>query len=120
MILQIFQNFHYIFLFAQEESNRARKKLVSISEYSYEPESGKACVHTICRYDAVLDRWNWNAHLGKDKKEIGKLRTEEVQKMEHLLKELEQRNPLMEKTTIYPRYFEPNRKESAPERRTDR
>ena len=119
MILQIFQNFHYIFVFAQDESNRAQKKLHSISEYCYEPESGKACVHTICRYDAVQDRWNWNAHLGKDKKEIGKLRTEEVQKMEHLLKELEQRNPLMEKTTIYPRYFEPNRKDSAPERRTN-
>lgn len=120
MLQQIFQNFHYVFVFAQEESNRARKKLYSISEYCYEPESGKACVHTICRYDAVRDRWNWNAHLGKDKKEIGTLWPEEVRKMKKLLAELAQRNPLMEKTTIYPRYFEPNRKDSAPERgRTD-
>ena len=115
-ILQIFKNFHYIFIFAQDEQDRSRKKLRSISEYCYEAKSGRVCVHKLCQYDAERGCWNWNAHFGDDKKETGLLWPEEVQRMKSVLKELAQRNPLMEKTTIYPRYFEANRREHAPER----
>ncbi len=85
-------------------------------EYCSEPESGRIAIHTICQYDPRTERWNWNAHFGEDKKEIGLLYPKEVEEMQIKLKELAARNPLMGKSTVYPRYFEGNRTEHAPEK----
>jgi len=38
---------------------------------------------------------------------MGKLYPEEFKKMSNMLKMLEERNPLMENTVIYPRYYRP-------------
>ena len=116
LIRQICKNFHYLFEFAQEEADRSQKKLRRIVEYCSEPESGRIAIHTICQYDPRTERWNWNAHFGEDKKEIGLLYPKEVEEMQIKLKELAARNPLMGKSTVYPRYFEGNRTEHAPEK----
>lgn len=116
LIRQICKNFHYLFEFAQEEADRSKKKLRQIVEYCSEPESGRIAIHTICQYDPRTERWNWNAHFGEDKKKIGLLYPKEVEEMQIKLKELAARNPLMGKSTVYPRYFEGNRTEHAPEK----
>lgn len=116
LMQQICKNFHYVFEFAQVEEDRSRKLLKRIVEYCCEPESGRVAVHTICKYDPHTQAWNWHAHFGEDKKEIGLLYPKEAEQMQIKLKSLEERNPLMGKTTIYPRYFDANRSTHAPEK----
>lgn len=116
LMQQICKNFHYVFEFAQVEEDRSRKLLKRIVEYCCEPESGRVAVHTICKYDPHTQAWNWHAHFGEDKKEIGLLYPKEAEQMQIKLKSLAERNPLMGKTTIYPRYFDANRSTHAPEK----
>ena len=55
--------------------------------------------------------------MGEDKKKIAGLLPEQMKEMEDIMEELERRNPITEKTVIYPRYYRPNIMEN-PERRS--
>lgn len=105
MIAQIYRNFHYVFELCQMPSNRAKKLLNTISEYRYDPVLDSVSVHEICRYDHESGRWRWKYDIGEDKREMGKLQPDEFKKMDKMLKTLENRNPVMENTVIYPRYY---------------
>ena len=43
--------------------------------------------------------------MGEDKEKMGKLQPEEFKKMTTIIKNLERRNPIMENTVVYPRYY---------------
>jgi len=107
IILQIFTNFNYVFEFFTVESNRSLKKLKGIWEYCYDPETDRPEVYRICRYDPQSGVWQWQFHIGEDKKEAGSLRPDDFLEMEGIMRELEKRNPLTERKVIYPRYYKP-------------
>lgn len=104
-VAQIFRNFNYVFEFYQVPENRAKKRLKSISEYRYDPEKDRVSVHCICKFDESEKKWRWKYDIGKDKREMGKMQPEEFKKMDNMLKLLANRNPIMENTVIYPRYY---------------
>lgn len=105
MIAQICRNFHYVFQLYQVPADRSVKKLKSISEYRYDASKDTVSIHTICMYDEKTGKWKWKYDIGEDKKDMGKLQPDEFKRMESMLKLLEKRNPLMENTVIYPRYY---------------
>ncbi len=111
LILQVFTSFHYIFEFAQLESNRAVKKLKSIYELCYDVETDNVSMRAICRYDEKEDKWRWNAHIGKDKDDLLGLWPEEAMVMREQLEKLSERCPIVAEKVIYPRYYHPNMKE---------
>ena len=45
--------------------------------------------------------------MGEDKKRIGALSPEAMKRMEEIMIRLEKRNPIMEDTVVYPRYYRP-------------
>ena len=105
LVGQIYRNFHYVFELRQEPADRAKKILNAVSELRYEPERDRISIHDVCRYDHESGRWRWKADIGEDKREMGKLQPEEFKKMEKMLRMLQERNPIMENTVIYPRYY---------------
>ena len=117
IIQQIFRNFDYVLEFVSDESDRSAKKLKSIWEYCYDAENDVPSVRCICRYDVAGGSWQWQYHLGRDKKEAAAMRPDVLAQMEGIMRELERRNPLMEGRVIYPRYYRPERPEN-PERCT--
>lgn len=105
IIAQIFRNFNYVFEFYQVPENRAKKRLKSISEYRYDAEKDMVSIHCICKFDEEEKKWRWKHDIGKDKREMGKMQPEEFKNMDNMLKLLAKRNPIMENTVIYPRYY---------------
>lgn len=105
IILQVFRNFNYVIELCQLPGSRDKKLLRSISEYRYDVSRDRVSIHCICRYDWESGRWLWKCDIGEDKRRMGKLWPEEFKKMEGMLQMLEERNPLMENTVIYPRYY---------------
>ncbi|MBR5517023.1 MAG: Flp pilus assembly complex ATPase component TadA [Firmicutes bacterium] len=105
ILMQVFRNWHYVFEFFQEPTNRGIKRLKSIKEYRYDASKDKVSIHTICLYDTLDKRWKWKWDIGEDKKTMGNLRQSEFKKMESIIKMLEYKNPIMENTVIYPRYY---------------
>ena len=57
--------------------------------------------------------------MGEDKKKTGSLNCKGIREMERIMRELEKRNPITEKTVIYPRYYRPQIMEN-PERERER
>lgn len=108
LIAQVFRSFDYVFEFSQQKDNRAKKVLKSISELCYENEKDVVSIHKICEYDAVQKKWNWNSHLGEDKEEKLRLWPEETKMMKRELTNLSERNPIIGKSVIYPRYYHPS------------
>ena len=104
-LMQIFRNWHYIFEFYQEQGNRGQKRLKAIKELRYDAKTDKVSIHTICIYDKEDNKWKWKWDIGEDKEAIGMLQPKEFKKMKNTIKFLEQRNPIMENTVIYPRYY---------------
>lgn len=88
---RILRNYSYVFLFNQVETNRAKKKLVSLSEYSFDEKTGGE-ITEIIRFDAVNNRWIWKYHLSDDNRNIGMDFPDEMRKMEEILKEMELKN----------------------------
>lgn len=107
IISQIFRNFNYVMEFCQVPESRNMKKLLSISEYRYDINTDRVSIHYICKFDRETGKWLWKSDIGEDKEKMGKLYPEEFKKMSNMLKMLEERNPLMENTVIYPRYYRP-------------
>lgn len=105
VMAQIFRNFNFVFELYQIPSDRSKKRLRSISEFRYDEVNDQVSVHTICKYDETAKKWRWKYDIGEDKREMGKLQPDEFKKMEDILKLLEKRNPIMENTVIYPRYY---------------
>jgi len=105
IISQIFRNFNYVMEFCQMPGMRSKKILKSISEYRYDVQKDRISIHYICRFDYERDKWLWKYDIGEDKERMGKIWPEEFKKMSSMLKMLEERNPLMENTVIYPRYY---------------
>ena len=56
-------------------------------------------------YDTLDKKWKWKWDIGEDKKNMGNLLPSEFKKMENIIKMLEYKNPIMENTVIYPRYY---------------
>ena len=107
VIQQIFSGFGYVVELCSREDNRAAKRLKALWEYCYDGSNDMPSVHLICRYDMAADNWQWKYHMGEDKKRIGRFAPESMKKMEEIMKRLEERNPIMENTVIYPRYYRP-------------
>lgn len=117
LIARVFQNFQLVFLFRTLPEDRSKKKLAEISAYRYDGETDSVSVHQICRYIPAEDRWCWKAELpwaGLHDGGLAMWEEKEWEKMENLLEKLEQRNPLMGKTTIHPRYYRPGEGREAP------
>ena len=91
--------------FYQQPDSRDKKKLKSISEYRYDIKRDRVSIHCICRFEEESGRWLWKHDIGEDKRKMGKLWPEEFKKMKGMLKMLEDKNPIMENTVIYPRYY---------------
>ena len=75
-------------------------------------------VHVLCRYIPAEDLWQWKADLPWNSLHDGGMARWEEREwmhMENILKKLEQRNPLMGKATIYPRYYRPSERRGTPE-----
>lgn len=111
LILQVFCSFNYLFEFCQLESNRASKKLKSISELCYDVEEDRVSIHKICAYDEKLDEWKWDAHIGDDKENMLAHWPKEGKIMREELRKLSERNPMIGQKVIYPRYYHPGMKE---------
>lgn len=109
IISQFFRNFNYVLEFCQLPQDRSKKRLRSIHEYRYDVKTDRVSIHCICRYDEAKGKWLWKKDIGEDKRKMGKLWPEEFKKMEDMLMMLEKRNPLMEKTVVYPRYYKGER-----------
>ena len=105
ILMQIFRNWHYVFEFFQEPSNRGKKILKAIKEYRYDINSDRVSIHTICIYDILDKKWKWKWDIGEDKRAMGNLEPNEFKKMEKTIKMLEYKNPIMENTVVYPRYY---------------
>ncbi len=105
LVSQVFRNWHYVFEFYQIPEDRGRKRLKSISEYRYDIHSDRVSIHTICSFDEEEGKWLWKYHMGEDKKKMAKIQPDEFKKMSSILKNLERRNPIMENTVVYPRYY---------------
>ncbi len=112
IISQVFRNFNYVMEFCQVPESKDMKRLMSISEYRYDVSCDRVSIHYICKFDVENGRWLWKYDIGKDKEKMGKLYPEEFKRMNSMLKMLEERNPLMENTVIYPRYYRPEEGES--------
>ena len=89
---RILKNYSYVFQFAQIETNRASKKLIALSEYSFNDETKVGEITDIIRYDAVKDKWIWKYHMSEDNKVIGLDFVDEMNRMEELLLEMELKN----------------------------
>lgn len=105
LVSQIFRNFNYVLEFCQVPEDRSQKRLKSISEYRYEEERDQVSIHQICKYDWEESKWCWKNDIGEDKRDMGRLQPEEFKKMESMLALLERKNPILENTVIYPRYY---------------
>lgn len=110
LILQVFCSFHYIFEFAQEETNCAEKKLKAIYELCYDVETDCVSMHNICLHDGRTGAWRWDFHIGKDKERLLALWHEEAEIMRKELRKLSERYPMTAEKVIYPRYYHPNMK----------
>lgn len=105
LISTIFGSFHYVIELCQLPSDRSRKRMRGIWEYRYDVAFDRVSVHRICKYDEDSRKWLWKYDIGEDKKNMGKLQPDEFKKMDAMLKMLEKKNPIMENTVIYPRYY---------------
>ena len=105
ILCQIFKNWHFVFEFFQDHEDRSKKKLKSISEYRYNIHKDLVSIHTICKYDFESRKWKWKWDIGEDKVNMSKIMPEEFKKMKNMVKMLESRNPIMENTVVYPRYY---------------
>ena len=105
ILSQIFKNWNYVFEFHQEPQNRGQKRLVRICEYRYDVERDRVSIHTICKYEPLDRKWYWKWDIGEDKVKMGVLQPEEFKKMRGIIKLMENRNPIMENTVVYPRYY---------------
>lgn len=105
ILSQIFKNWHYVFEFFQEPDDRSKKKLKSISEYRYDIQKDLVSINTICKYDVRSKKWKWKWDMGEDKIQMSSMQPEEFKKMKNTIKMLESRNPIMENTVVYPRYY---------------
>ena len=105
VLCQIFKNWHYVFEFFQEQDDRSKKKLKSICEYRYDIQRDIVSIHTICKYDVESKRWRWKWDIGEDKIKMTSIQPAEFKKMKNMIKMLESRNPIMENTVVYPRYY---------------
>lgn len=119
VIQQIFSGFGYVLELCSREDNRGEKRLKALWEYCYDPEHDIPSVHLLCSYDEASDDWRWKFHMGEDKKKTGSLNCKGIREMERIMRELEKRNPITEKTVIYPRYYRPQIMEN-PERERER
>lgn len=108
--MQVFCAFHYIFELAQQEDNRAVKKLKSISELCYDIETDRVSIHLICIYDERSRTWKWNNHIGAEKEKLLALWPKEAETMREELRALSEKYPMVGKKVIYPRYYHPNMK----------
>ena len=106
IISQIFRNFNYVIELCQMPGSRNKKILNSISEYRYDINRDRVSIHYICKLDWETGKWMWKFDMGEDKKNMGKIWPDEFKRMENMIKILEERNPIMENTVIYPRYYE--------------
>jgi len=105
ILSQIFKNWNYVFEFHQEPQNRGQKRLVRICEYRYDVERDRVSIHTICKYEPLDRKWYWKWDIGEDKVKMGVLQPEEFKKKRGIIKMMENRNPIMENTVVYPRYY---------------
>ena len=105
IISQFFRNFNYVLEFYQLPWDKSRKRLKSIHEYRYDYFKDRVSVHCICRYEEEKGKWLWKYDIGEDKRKMGKIWPEDYKRMEEMLKMLEKRNPILENTVIYPRYY---------------
>ena len=117
VLQQIFSRFSHVFDLCSREENRGEESPKALWEYCYDGHRDLPSVHKISSYDAAADDRKWKHHMGEDKKKIAGLLPEQMKEMEDIMEELERRNPITEKTVIYPRYYRPNIMEN-PERRS--
>ena len=104
-VAQVFQNFDFVFEFAQLPENRAVKKLKGISELRYDKERDMVSVHEICRYDFEKECWQWKNDVSLMWEGLNGNELMEAEKMKGILNELECRNPIKTNSVIYPRYY---------------
>ena len=107
VVQQIFSGFGYVLELCSREDDPSEKRLKALWEYCYDSAKDIPSVHQLCRYDAAADKWLWKYHMGEDKKRIGELSPEALKRMEEIMIRLEKRNPIMENTVVYPRYYRP-------------
>ncbi len=105
IISQVYSNFNYVLEFFQVPEDKSKKRLKGIVEYRYDPISDEVSAHRICKYDYVNDNWKWKYDIGQDKCNLAIGFTEELETFKRLLKELEEENPILEDTIIYPSYY---------------
>lgn len=104
---QIFKNINYVFEFCQLPHDRSKKKLVSISEYSYDDDLDRVSIHSICKYDSKNDSWQWNYHID-ERKVANNPNRREVEKMKTILENLKVTSPMVRNSVSHPRYYSGN------------
>lgn len=60
---RIADSFDLVFEMRQDEQDRSRKKLMAITQYYTDPESGLPSFSRLMVYDPVTGRWKWNREL---------------------------------------------------------
>lgn len=86
---RIIRNYSYVLEFAQVENDRAKKKLISLCEYSFDEKTGKREISEIISYNKERDKWIWKYHFGEDNLKIGKDFPAELDEMKNLLIKME-------------------------------
>lgn len=92
IIRRIVTNFDLVFEFRQMEDNRAKKKLVGISQYYTDRKTLRPKSARIMEYDYENDRWVWNSYLSEKLLANEKQYPYEMGRMKELLRELEEKS----------------------------
>lgn len=110
VISQLYSNIDYVFELYEVPTDRSRKRLKGIVEMRYDPVTNLCSAHRICKYDAESDTWRWKCDIGEDKKLLAMGYEEPFNRFISILKKLEEENPLLGNTVVYPAYYAGNRK----------
>ena len=90
IVRRIVKNFDLVFEFRQMEDNRAKKKLVGISQYYTDPKTNRPKSAKMMYYDYDNNRWIWNSFLSDKLLSFDKMHQYEVGRMKEILRELEE------------------------------
>ena len=90
IVRRIVKNYDLVFEFRQMENNRARKKLVSISQYYTDPKTNRPKSARMMYYDYDSDKWIWNSFMSEKLLANEKQYPFEMGRMKEILRGLEE------------------------------
>ena len=105
IISQIFTNVNFVFELGQLPADRSQKRLLRITEFTYDPAENRVFAKTLCRYDPENGSFSWAPSIGKDKEEIAARTPGCLENIREILGSLSGEHPLSDERPVYPAYY---------------